>query len=94
VAELREELYESRAFANELARRGFTVLAHDAFLWGSRGFDLAEDHREYDRRAEAHEHVVAKHCVALGTSLAGVVAYEDRVAAAYLRARADVGPWA
>ncbi|MEV0400306.1 hypothetical protein [Actinoallomurus sp. NPDC050550] len=48
------------------------------------------DLRWYNRLAARHEHVVAKYCALLGTSLAGIAAYEDRVAAAYLRSRPDV----
>ena len=44
----------------------------------------------YNGAAYAHEHVVSKYCTLIGTSLAAVVAYEDRVALAYLRARPDV----
>jgi dienelactone hydrolase len=115
VLEFRRHFYESRAFANELARRGFVVLVHDAFLWGSRRFEadvmqeelgtdleepwVAPDSLraggpvsvpEYNCLAARHEHVVAKYCSVLGTSLAGVVAYEDRVALEYLRSRRDV----
>jgi dienelactone hydrolase len=115
VLEFRRKFYGSRAFANELARRGFVVLVHDTFLWGSRRFeaDVMEGHlstdveepwvapdplrtgspasvAEYNRLAARHEHVVAKYCTVLGTSLAGVVAYEDRVALEYLRSRRDV----
>jgi dienelactone hydrolase len=32
----REECYESRAWANEIARRGYAVLCHDTFTFGSR----------------------------------------------------------
>ena len=49
---------------------------------------VAPDH--YNGAAYAHEHVVAKYCTVLGTSLAAVVAHEDRVALAYFRARPDV----
>jgi len=38
LAELRHRMYGSRAFANELARRGFVVLAADVFTWSSRRF--------------------------------------------------------
>jgi dienelactone hydrolase len=38
---LRNLYYSGRAPANELARRGHVVLAHDAFSWGSRRFDLS-----------------------------------------------------
>ncbi|XAS71459.1 acetylxylan esterase [Micrococcaceae bacterium Sec5.1] len=39
-AQLREKLYGGRSFATWLAQQGFAVLAHDAFMWGSRGFGL------------------------------------------------------
>ena len=110
VADLRRREYGGVAFANELARRGFTVLVHDVFLWGSRRFELGGDSRPagdgphgdgphgdgpeeimaYNRAAIDHEHLVAKYCNLLSTSLAGVVAYEDRVALEYLRSRHDV----
>jgi dienelactone hydrolase len=109
VADLRRSEYGGLAFANELARQGFAVLVHDAFLWGSRRFDLDHDGQpgddkpwaqservppeiiqSYNRAAVNHEHVVAKYCTLLSASLAGVVAYEDRVALEYLKSRHDV----
>jgi hypothetical protein len=44
----------------------------------------------YNGAAYLHEHLVSKYCAVLGTSFAGIVAYEDRVAFNYLRSRADV----
>ncbi len=41
AAQLRAGWYADRAPANALARRGFAVLVHDAFSWGSRRFDLS-----------------------------------------------------
>jgi dienelactone hydrolase len=38
---LRASYYSGRAPANELARRGYAVLVHDTFSWGSRRFDLS-----------------------------------------------------
>jgi dienelactone hydrolase len=113
VHELRDHLYEGVAFANALAARGFCVLVHDAFLWGSRRFapELLRPQRRaepealwlgpdddvdphdavaYNRAALRHEHVVAKYCTLLGTSLSGVIAFEDRIAVRYLRSRRDV----
>src|SRR5215469_7865791 len=113
LAALRRKMYQGRAFANELARRGFVVLVPDVFGWGSRRFEAdimpspaspppedlwiaeetagdAGDVRWYNRLAARHEHLVEKYCRLLGTSFAGVVAYEDRVAAAYLAARPEV----
>ena len=40
LARYREQYYGGRAYANAVAREGFVVLAHDAFLWGSRRFPL------------------------------------------------------
>lgn len=38
--EVRAKLYGGRALATWLAQQGFAVLAHDAFMWGSRRFGL------------------------------------------------------
>jgi hypothetical protein len=43
-------------------------------------------------RIHLHEHVVSKSCTVLGTSLAAVIAHEDRVALNVLRMPADVEP--
>ncbi|WP_049573602.1 dienelactone hydrolase family protein [Nonomuraea sp. SBT364] len=106
VRRLRAEIYGGRAYAGELARRGFAVLVPDVFGWGSRRFPLADmpdrvtaqpaepglsEADRYDVAAGHHEHVLEKYCTLLGTSLAGVVAGEDLAAAAYLRGRPDVG---
>ena len=37
-----EHYYGGAAWANELARRGYVVLVHDAFTFGSRGLRLAD----------------------------------------------------
>lgn len=111
-----DQFYAGRAWADELARQGFTVLVHDVFMWGSRRFEpeamfqdlhervaavrqIREDAGEplgqdvlYDLAALEHETIVAKYCDILGTSMAGVVASEDRIAAAYLASRDDVLP--
>ncbi len=98
------KLYGGRAFANELARRGYVVLAHDGFSWGCRGFTLeamgcppcadeesvVEQARYYDQASRAQELVLEKLCTVLGTSMAGQVLREDRTAASYLLSRDDV----
>lgn len=43
----------------------------------------------YNAAAWHHEHLVEKYCALLGTTLAAVVAHEDRVALRYLRSRPD-----
>lgn len=96
----REHYYAGRAWANALAREGFAVLVPDTFLWGSRRFPreivcdgeshAPEEIAAYNAAAGPHEHIVEKYCSVLGTTFAGIVGYEDRVAAAYLAGRADV----
>lgn len=49
-----------------------------------------DDVARYNAAAELHEHLVAKYCAALGTSIAALVSYEDRVALNYLTSRPEV----
>jgi dienelactone hydrolase len=114
LAAFRAKYYGGRAYANELARRGYAVLVPDTFLWGSRKFPLSAmpgplralvaasrtlweptdstpiEIAEYNAAAGHHELILEKYCALLGTTLAGVVSYEDRVAVNYLRGRDDV----
>jgi len=53
---------------------------------------VPEEIAEYNAAAGHFENWVEKYCALLGTTLAGVVSYEDRVAVNYLRLRADVEP--
>ena len=50
---------------------------------------MAEIER-YNLASNFHEHWVSKYCAVLGTNLAGIVSFEDRVALNYLLTRADV----
>ena len=65
VRDLREEAYGGRAWANELARRGYVVLCHDVFLWGTRRIRLADVPERVrwngatDPRADAEQEVRA-----------------------------------
>jgi len=45
---------------------------------------------EYNFAAAQHEHVIEKYCNLLGTTMAGMVSHEDRIATNYLRSRPDV----
>lgn len=91
VSALRDQLYEGRAFANDLAARGYVVMVPDVFCWGSRRFPLpqADDIAAYNAAAGQHEHLVEKYCTMLGTTMAAVVAREDLIALACLRSRDD-----
>jgi len=52
--------------------------------------ELPDDVARYNFSAGQHEHVIEKYCNLLGTTLAGVVCHEDRIAMNYLRSRPDV----
>jgi len=116
AAAARAGLYDGRALATDIARRGFAVLAHDTFAWGSRKFDLSTppwrtaaaaaarqaqwredgvvptDADQYNAAAGFHEDTVAKAAGLLGTSLAGMVAYDDLAALEILAALPGVDP--
>lgn len=51
---------------------------------------LSEEIERYNLSAYFHEHWISKYCNILGTSMAGVVSFEDRVALNYLLSRPDV----
>jgi dienelactone hydrolase len=51
---------------------------------------MADEVVLYNNCAGLNEHTIAKYCNVLGTSFAGVVSFEDRVAVNYLAQRRDV----
>ncbi len=84
-------LWGSRRFADGLvAPRGSGTQAPDWLAPDPGETVEPDDVGSYNRAARWHEHVVEKYCRLLGTTFAGVVAYEDRIAASYLRSRPDV----
>jgi dienelactone hydrolase len=54
----------------------------------SQPFEIAQ----YNAAAYHHEHWISKYCNLLGTNLAGMACYEDRIATNYLLSREDVLP--
>ena len=91
-------LWGSRRFPLETMPEGIRVVG-DAFRawWVDEAVKAAigteampEEVARYNANAGLHEHLVEKYCAVLGTTLAGVIAYEDRVAVNYLAAREDV----
>ena len=61
-------------------------------LWAAREAQRGHDPDAagIDVAARHHEHLIAKYCTLMGTSITGPVSDEDRVAAAYLESRPDV----
>jgi len=84
-------LWGSRRFPLEtMPEPTRAVVAASRSLWAPTDGITPEEVAEYNAAAGHHEHVVEKYCALLGTTFAGVVSYEDRVAADYLRSRPDV----
>lgn len=50
LKEFREQYYGGRAWADELARRGFVVIVPDAFYWGERRLRYEQPPRELESR--------------------------------------------
>lgn len=50
LAGFREQYYGGRAWAEELARRGFVVIVPDAFYWGERRLEYREPPEELTKR--------------------------------------------
>ena len=84
-------LWGSRRFPLEtMPEPTRALVAASRALWAPTDGITPEEVAEYNAAAGHHEHVVEKYCALLGTTFAGVVSYEDRVAANYLRSRPDV----
>jgi dienelactone hydrolase len=73
----------------ELLRR-LTEATRDVVPPDSLAHSGATEIAGYNTAAWHHEHLIAKYCTMLGTSLAAVVSAEDRMAASYLASRPDV----
>ena len=87
-------LWGSRRFPRPILEAGVPRIPVPADVvaadWSENG--IPQEISEYNYLAVHHEHVVAKYLNLLGTSLPGVVCYEDRLALNYLASRSDVQP--
>ena len=54
--------------------------------------DVPLEIARYNRATYFHEFMIEKYCALLGTTLAGVISHEDRIAVNYLQTRNDVNP--
>lgn len=90
---VRREHYGNRAPANELAKRGFAVLVHDCFPWGSRGFSFDEipprikeihgsaGKEDFENLSVMFESLsLNKYLSLYGTTMAGILNFDDRAA--------------
>jgi dienelactone hydrolase len=85
-------LWGSRRFPLEtMSERVLDLTAASQSAWwpnGSASFEIAQ----FNAASGHHEHLVEKYCNLLGTTMAGVVSHEDRIALNYLLSRPEVDP--
>ena len=103
---VRRDHYGDRAPANELAKRGFAVLVHDCFPWGSRGFALNEipprikeihgsaQDKDLENLSVMFEALsLNKYLSLYGATMAGILNHDDRVALEVAKALPEIaGP--
>lgn len=106
LTEYKQDLYQGKSIASELARRGYVVIVVDAFYWGERRMLLDEDPASYrapqtmtkadvtafNRRSQEGEQLVARSLFAAGITWPGVLLWDDLRALDYLASRPDVDP--
>ncbi|NSW52618.1 MAG: acetylesterase [Anaerolineae bacterium] len=81
----------SRRFPRETMETAFAP-AFEPLAGESLSRGIPYEIAEYNFLARLQEHELEKYCGLLGTTFAGVVTYEDRVAVQYLLSRSDVVP--
>jgi dienelactone hydrolase len=86
-------LWGSRRFAMDAVPQPLRNIAASYPVEEREGPSAVPDEiAQYNAATELHESVVEKYCALLGTTLAGMVSYEDRIALNYLAGRPDVRP--
>ncbi|MEA3336940.1 MAG: acetylesterase [Chloroflexota bacterium] len=78
-----------QAMPQEL-RDSVTVADDSRLSWRQGNYGTSREASQYDEAAALHEHLVEKYCRQLGTTYAGVISHEDRIAVNYLQSRPDV----
>lgn len=101
------DAYGGRGIANDLARRGYVVIAIDMFYWGDRRILFEDDPadwrdrpadisteriREYCRRSAQYEPLVARTIESAGFTWPGVMFTDDLRTVDYLVTRPEVDP--
>ena len=99
--------YGGRSLADELARRGFVVIASDLLHWGERGLYLEEDPERikqrtldvdkedvlaFNARSWAHEELVSRTALTCGTTWSGINVWDDQRVTDYFLTRPEVDP--
>ena len=82
-------LWGSRKFPLEDMPQGIHDQTQAVVNFNSQ-IDKVDEIGFYNQATGFHEHLVSKYCNLLGTSMAGVVSHEDRIAVNYLLSRPEV----
>jgi dienelactone hydrolase len=105
LAAFKQTYYGGFSVADELAKRGYVVIAADMLHWGERGMYLdadptrirerstdvtAEDVRAFNARSWAHEELVSRTVLASGATWSGIITHDDRRVADYLLSLPEV----
>ena len=101
----KQTYYGGRSVADELARRGFVVVAPDMLHWGERALYLEDDPErirkrtldvteqdivEFNARSWAHEELMGRTALACGATWSGIIAWDDLRVTDYLLSRPEV----
>ena len=105
LARFKQQLYEGKSIASELARQGYVVVVIDMFYWGERRMVLDEDPpayrerprsmteeeiRAFNRRSGENEQLVARSLFTAGITWPGIVLWDDIRTVDYLASRPEV----
>jgi dienelactone hydrolase len=82
-------LWGSRKFPLEVMPQGIRDQTQ-AVVSANSGMAVVDEIGFYNQATGLHEHLISKYCNLLGTSMAGVVSHEDRIAVNYLLSRQEV----
>lgn len=107
IAAFKKTYYGGRSIADELARRGFVVIAPDMLHWGERGMyfeadpprirqwtlDVTrQDVVDFNARSWAHEELISRTALTCGATWSGINLRDDMRVTDYLLTRPEVDP--
>ena len=106
LTEFRKQYYGGKSVARELVRQGYVVIAIDMFYWGERRMLLDNDPQEYrsrtamtpehirefNRRSQLSEQLVARSLFTAGITWPGIMVWDDLRTVGYLSQRPEVDP--
>ena len=107
LTEFKQQSYDGRSIADELARQGYVVVVIDMFYWGERRMILdddppawkerpatisAQEVRAFNQRSGQNEQLLGRGLFLAGLTWAGIMFWDDIRTVDYLRTRPEVDP--